>query len=170
MEICRAVFGPPPACRALPKIVSATCCGCTPARSSAAFAATTPISAGESETSEPPNLPMGVRAAERMYTLFKRDFLTFQSSKLQKKHNHRGHKETLKNTENFLSLPLCSSVSPVVKNLVSAISPHAQAVNYPREHSLRNQYGYGGAQSARAQLRVDRRRQRAERYSHEAGD
>ena len=27
MEICRAGFGPPPACRALPKIVSSTCSG-----------------------------------------------------------------------------------------------------------------------------------------------
>src|SRR6266404_4276479 len=129
MEICRAVLGPPPACRALPKIVSSTCCGWTPARSSAAFVATTPISAAESEASEPPNLPIGVRAAERMYTLFKRDFLTFQSSKLQKKRNYRDHRGTLKYTGNFLSLPLCSSVSPVVKNLVSTISPHAQAVN-----------------------------------------
>src|SRR5437660_11152855 len=138
MEIWRAVLGPPPACRALPKIVSSTCCGCTPARSSAAFAATTPISAAESEASEPPNLPMGVRAAETMYTLFNRNSLTFQSSKLQKNVTTGGHRETLKNTGNFLSLPLCSSVSPVVKNLVSAISPHAQAVNYPREYSLRN--------------------------------
>src|SRR5258708_2566338 len=129
MEICRAGFGPPPACRALPKIVSSTCCGCTPARSTAAFAATTPISAAESEASEPPNLPMGVRAAETMYTLFNRNSLTFQSSKLQKKHNHRHHRGTLKYTGNFLSLPLCSSVSPVVKNLLSAISPHAYAVN-----------------------------------------
>ena len=70
MEICRAGFGPPPACRALPKIVSSTCWGCTPARSSAAFAATTPISAAESEASDPPNLPMGVRTAESMKTLF----------------------------------------------------------------------------------------------------
>src|SRR5713101_9330219 len=94
MEICRAGLGPPPACRALPKNVSSTCWGCTPARSSAAFAATMPMSAAESEASEPPNLPMGVRTAERMYTLFNRNSLTFQSSKLQKNHNHGGHRET----------------------------------------------------------------------------
>src|SRR5271157_1853986 len=79
MEIWRAGLGPPPACRALPKIVSSTCCGCTPARSSAAFAATTPMSTAESETSEPPNLPIGVRTAERMYTLFTGASQTFQS-------------------------------------------------------------------------------------------
>src|SRR5208282_392757 len=84
MEICRAGLGPPPACRALPKIVSSTCCGDTPARSSAAFAATTPISTAESEASEPPNLPIGVRTAERMYTLFTMASQTPQSSKLQK--------------------------------------------------------------------------------------
>src|ERR1019366_10415916 len=80
MEVCRAGFGPPPAWHALPKIVSSTCGGCTPARSSAAFAATTPRSAAESEASEPPNLPMGVRTAERMYTLFTRASRTFESS------------------------------------------------------------------------------------------
>src|SRR5581483_1680313 len=59
-EIWRAGFGPPPAWRALPKIVSFTCSGSTPARSIAAFAATTPMSAAVSAARDPPNLPMGV--------------------------------------------------------------------------------------------------------------
>src|SRR5712692_6493958 len=108
MEICRAGFGPPPACRALPKIVSSSCSGCTPARSSAALAATTPRSTAESEASEPPNLPMGVRTAERMYTLFKRDSLTFQSSKLQKNittGDTEKHREFLELSPVFLCVP-----------------------------------------------------------------
>ena len=40
------------------------------ARSSAALAATTPMSAAVREASEPPNLPIGVRTAERMKTSF----------------------------------------------------------------------------------------------------
>src|SRR5271166_1781547 len=89
MEIWRAGLGPPPACRALPKIVSSTCCGSTPARSSAAFVATTPMSAAVSEASEPPNLPMGVRTAESMYTSFNGTSRIFESSiqeSAQKKH------------------------------------------------------------------------------------
>jgi hypothetical protein len=66
MEICRAGFGPPPACRALPKMVSSTCAGWIPARSIAALAATTPMSAAVNEASDPPNLPIGVRTAEIM--------------------------------------------------------------------------------------------------------
>jgi hypothetical protein len=37
----------------------------------AAFAATTPISAALIEASDPPNLPIGVRTAERMNTSLK---------------------------------------------------------------------------------------------------
>jgi hypothetical protein len=39
----------------------------------AAFAATTPMSTAVCEASEPPNFPIGVRAAETMYTLFNED-------------------------------------------------------------------------------------------------
>src|SRR6184192_2191069 len=67
-EICRAGFGPPPAWRALPKMVSSTCLGRTPARSIAALAATTPMSAAVMDARDPPNLPMGVRTADIMYT------------------------------------------------------------------------------------------------------
>ena len=66
MEICRAGFGPPPAWRALPKIVSSTCSGRMAARSIAAFAATTPMSAAVKDDNDPPNFPIGVRTAERM--------------------------------------------------------------------------------------------------------
>src|SRR5258706_9084654 len=68
MEICRATFGPPPACRALPKMVSSTRFGATPARSMAAWAATTPRSAADFCASAPPNFPMGVRTADTMRT------------------------------------------------------------------------------------------------------
>src|SRR5271155_5287994 len=71
METCRAGFGPPPAWRALPKMVSSTCSGWIPARSIAALPATAPRSAAVSEASDPPNLPIGVRTAERMYTACK---------------------------------------------------------------------------------------------------
>src|SRR5215813_6065992 len=80
IEICRAGFGPPPACRALPKVVSSTCSGWTPARSSAALAATTPISAAVCDASEPPNFPIGVRTADTIYTGFNVDLPNFQSS------------------------------------------------------------------------------------------
>ena len=66
IEICRAGFGPPPACRALPKMASSICAGSIPARSIAALAATTPKSAAVSEASDPPNFPIGVRTAERI--------------------------------------------------------------------------------------------------------
>src|SRR5437764_918800 len=68
MEIWRAALGPPPAWRALPKIVSSICAGSTPARCIAAVAATTPMSAADIPASVPPNLPMGVRTAETMKT------------------------------------------------------------------------------------------------------
>src|SRR6266702_4044944 len=81
MEIWRVGFGPPPACRALPKIVSSTCSGETPARSIAALAATTPMSAAVSPASVPPNFPIGVRTAERINTVCKRGSCgTFQFS------------------------------------------------------------------------------------------
>src|SRR5205807_9738167 len=73
MEIWRATFGPPPAWRALPNMVASILSGGTPARSTAALAATTPISAAVIEASEPPNLPIGVRTADRMYTSRKQD-------------------------------------------------------------------------------------------------
>ena len=60
-ETCRAVFGPPPACRACPKIVSSTAAAGSPDRSSAAVAAAVPRSAADSEAKEPPNFPIGVR-------------------------------------------------------------------------------------------------------------
>src|SRR5947199_6477919 len=68
MEICRAALGPPPAWRALPKIVSSICAGSTPARCIAAVAATTPMSAADIPASVPPNFPIGVRTAEMMKT------------------------------------------------------------------------------------------------------
>ena len=64
-DTCRAVLGPPPACRAWPKIVSSTAAGGRPERSSAARAAAAPSSAAVSAAKAPPNLPIGVRAAER---------------------------------------------------------------------------------------------------------
>src|SRR5271157_6153255 len=131
MEFCRAGLGPPPACRALPKIVSSTCCGCTPARSSAAFAATTPISTADSEASEPPNLPIGVRTAERMYTWFTEASRTYQSSS-GKSDSHWGHREH----EGFPELSLCSPVLPVVKKFETRTRYTTR-----RKHSLRKQYG-----------------------------
>src|SRR5205807_9471964 len=68
MEICRAGLGPPPAWRAFPNIVSSICSGRSPARSRADLAATTPISRAVSDASDPPNLPIGVRTAERIKT------------------------------------------------------------------------------------------------------
>src|SRR4051794_3338109 len=68
MEIWRAGLGPLPACRADPKMVSSICPGSIFARSSAACAAMTPRSGAVMPASEPPNLPMGVRTAERMKT------------------------------------------------------------------------------------------------------
>ena len=46
----------------------------------AAFAATTPMSAALIDANEPPNLPMGVRIAERMYTSSNSHLRNFQSS------------------------------------------------------------------------------------------
>jgi hypothetical protein len=43
----------------------------------AAFAATTPISAAVMDASDPPNLPMGVLTAERIYTSRKAYLQTF---------------------------------------------------------------------------------------------
>src|SRR6266545_1264011 len=67
-ETCRAVFGPPPAWRACPKIVSSMAAAGSPERSIAARAATSPRSAAESDANEPPNLPIGVRTAESTKT------------------------------------------------------------------------------------------------------
>ena len=67
-ETWRAVLGPPPACRAWPKIVSPTAAGGRPERSSAAFAAASPRSAAVRPAKEPPNFPIGVRAADRTKT------------------------------------------------------------------------------------------------------
>ena len=64
-DTCRAVFGPPPAWRAWPKIVSSTAAAGRPERSIAARAAAPPSSAAVSDANAPPNLPIGVRAAER---------------------------------------------------------------------------------------------------------
>src|SRR6266851_3451420 len=88
-----------------------------PARSSAAFAATTPRSTAESEASEPPNLPMGVRAAERMYASFNRVSRTLQFSRARQRLYHRGHRENTGKSPAFVKRsPLCSSVLPVVRN------------------------------------------------------
>src|SRR5579864_4691342 len=62
--IWRAVFGPPPAWRACPKITWSTRSarpGARPARDSAAAAAAVPRSAADSAARAPPNLPIGVR-------------------------------------------------------------------------------------------------------------
>ena len=64
-DTCLAVFGPPPACRACPMIVSSTAAGGSPERSIAARAAAPPSSAAVSDAKAPPNLPIGVRTAER---------------------------------------------------------------------------------------------------------
>src|SRR5205807_3380514 len=63
MAICRAEFGPTPACRALPKITSSTALGSMPLRASVAFALATPRSGAVIDASAPPNLPIGVRTA-----------------------------------------------------------------------------------------------------------
>src|SRR5947209_4656965 len=67
-EICRPGFGPFPACRALPKIVSFTSAGSMPARFRAALAATTPMSGDDRLDSLPPNFPIGVRTPETIKT------------------------------------------------------------------------------------------------------
>jgi hypothetical protein len=67
-ETWRAVLGPPPACRACPKIVSSIAAGGRPDRSTAAFAATSPRSAADIEANAPPKRPIGVRTAERTKT------------------------------------------------------------------------------------------------------
>src|SRR5437773_10914196 len=51
-------------------MVSSTCAVSTLARSSAAFVATTPMSAAVIPASVPPNFPIGVRAPERIKTSF----------------------------------------------------------------------------------------------------
>jgi hypothetical protein len=63
-ETCLAGFGPPPACRACPKIVSSTAAAGSPDLSIAAFAATSPRSTADIEANAPPNFPIGVLAAE----------------------------------------------------------------------------------------------------------
>src|SRR5262249_3209908 len=65
---CRAGLGPDPAWRAWPIRTSPISSGATPARSSAARAATAPSSAGWTFRSAPPYLPIGVRAAPTMKT------------------------------------------------------------------------------------------------------
>src|SRR6202162_1657753 len=77
-ETCRAVFGPPPACLACPKIVSSIAAGGSPDRSIAALAATSPRSAAVSDAKAPPNFPMGVRAADRTKTGLIRQVLGFR--------------------------------------------------------------------------------------------
>src|SRR5579872_989686 len=64
----RPGFGPAPACRAWPMTISSMSAGVTPARLIAARAATAPNSAGCRSRSDPPNFPIGVRAAPRMRT------------------------------------------------------------------------------------------------------
>ena len=59
--ICRAGFGPAPACRPWPKIVRSTSAGSSPARSRHAEATCAPRSGAVLSTSAPPNLPIGVR-------------------------------------------------------------------------------------------------------------
>src|SRR5262249_34416526 len=72
-ETWRAVLGPPPAWRAWPKIVSSIAAAGRPERSMAAFAATSPRAAADSDAEEPPNLPIGGLAAERAQTGRMRD-------------------------------------------------------------------------------------------------
>src|SRR5262249_28123587 len=64
----RATFGPPPAWRAQPTIVSSTWDGATPARRRASATASAPSCPGGNEASDPPNLPIGVRTAPAMTT------------------------------------------------------------------------------------------------------
>jgi hypothetical protein len=63
MAICRATFGPTPACRALPKMTSSIASGSMLLRAIVAFADSTPMSAAVSLASAPPNFPIGVRTA-----------------------------------------------------------------------------------------------------------
>src|SRR5262249_57527947 len=67
-ETWRATFGPPPAWRAQPTIVSSTWDGATPARRRASATASAPSCPGVNEASDPPNLPIGVRTAPAMTT------------------------------------------------------------------------------------------------------
>ena len=64
----RAGACPAPACRTWPMIASSIRSGAMPARSTAARMAIAPSSVAGVVESAPPNLPIGVRAAERMYT------------------------------------------------------------------------------------------------------
>jgi hypothetical protein len=64
----RAGACPAPACSTWPMIASSIRSGATPARSTAARMATAPRSVAGVVERAPPNLPIGVRAADRMYT------------------------------------------------------------------------------------------------------
>ena len=65
---CRAGAWPAPAWSTWPMIASSMRSGAIPARSTAARMAMAPRSVAGVVESPPPNLPIGVRAAERMYT------------------------------------------------------------------------------------------------------
>ena len=65
---CRAGAWPAPAWSTWPMIASSIFSGATPARSTAARMAVAPRSVAGVVESPPPNLPIGVLAAERMYT------------------------------------------------------------------------------------------------------
>jgi hypothetical protein len=64
----RAGAWPAPACRTWPMIASSIRSGAIPERSTAARMATAPRSVAGVVESLPPNLPIGVRAADRTYT------------------------------------------------------------------------------------------------------
>ena len=66
MAACRAGACPWPAVSTLPKMTSSTCCGCSPAFSTAALMATPPRSLADSGVKSPWKLPIGVRVAETM--------------------------------------------------------------------------------------------------------
>src|SRR5262245_50364502 len=65
ISVWRAMFGPPPAWRAQPKISSSTSAGATPARSRRPRTAAAPRSAGVRSANEPRNLAIGVRTEAR---------------------------------------------------------------------------------------------------------
>src|SRR5262252_3870071 len=81
-ETWRAVLGPPPACRACPKIVSSTAAAGRPDRSIAARAAAVPRSAALIVANEPPNLPIGVRTALKTKTSLTRGRIVAPSYQL----------------------------------------------------------------------------------------
>ena len=62
-EICRPGFGPTPACRAHPKIVSWIRSGRIPARDNDPRATTAPKTVAGTDARPPPNFPMGVLTA-----------------------------------------------------------------------------------------------------------